>query len=269
MISDRAQGSPLISVTRPLIGVFDDPAAVSANTAAFMAKLRLTMTVARSDDFITVLFDAHHPSVADVLQATVSGLWANFHTFNPLILERVMRQDYLWQDNCFECFIAADQSADAPYLEINLATNGAFNLYYFDGYRQPNSLPPPRLATNRLSYGDDMNFFNQALSHPDTHPVVFWHTAGGALAKHVREVEVTYPLLDNGFRVGMTFATAALKRLLGTGTYGVINPTRVLKSGWLREETVAEAGVSYWAVNHANPADFHDKTSWLGLANAF
>jgi hypothetical protein len=44
------------------------------------------------------------------------------------------RADGLWQHTCFELFLAAE--GQAPYWEVNLAPNGAWNLYRLADYRQ-------------------------------------------------------------------------------------------------------------------------------------
>jgi hypothetical protein len=44
------------------------------------------------------------------------------------------RADGLWTHTCFELFLAAE--GDAPYWEVNLAPNGAWNLYRLADYRQ-------------------------------------------------------------------------------------------------------------------------------------
>ena len=50
------------------------------------------------------------------------------------------RADFLWQQDCFECFIG---HTDKPaYLEINANTAGEFNSYQFDDYRTPDVMPP-------------------------------------------------------------------------------------------------------------------------------
>lgn len=44
------------------------------------------------------------------------------------------RADGLWQHTCFELFLAAE--GEAPYWEVNLAPDGAWNLYRLSAYRQ-------------------------------------------------------------------------------------------------------------------------------------
>ena len=159
-------------------------------TVSAILDYQLLVHVVADSKFLTLLFDATHPKITDSQTALQAGLWANFPTFSPLALQRVMRQDYLWQADCFECFIAKDSQADSPYLEVNLATNGEFNLYYFDSYRTPNALPPRRLPIKALTYGEDINFFSQAVTQDTELALVFWCSASPMLLTHVRAVHV-------------------------------------------------------------------------------
>ncbi len=54
------------------------------------------------------------------------------------------RADELWQHTCFELFLAAE--GEAPYWEVNLAPNGAWNLYRLASYRQGLTPVPDRDA---------------------------------------------------------------------------------------------------------------------------
>lgn len=230
---------------------------------------RLSVHVVADSKFLTILFDATHPKIDDSQTALQAGLWANFPTFSPLALEHVMRQDYLWQADCFECFIAKDSEADSPYLEVNLATNGEFNLYYFDSYRTPNALPPRRLPITALTYGENINFFSQAVTQDSELPLVFWCSASPVLLTHVRAVEQQYAFSIGTFRVGMTFAKSALDKLVGANSNYALNPTRVIQQP--PDNSLADSSaptvdeMSYWAIQHAQPADFHNKAHWINI----
>lgn len=50
------------------------------------------------------------------------------------------RQDYLWENTCFEAFIGIKNRSE--YFELNLSTQLAWNLYRFTDYRTPNTMPP-------------------------------------------------------------------------------------------------------------------------------
>ncbi len=58
------------------------------------------------------------------------------------------RQDYLWENTCFEAFIKA--ANQAGYVELNLAPSSAWNLYQFDNYRTPQQMPPRRVMASAL-----------------------------------------------------------------------------------------------------------------------
>lgn len=67
--------------------------------------------------------------------------WAIFDPKNA------QHTDFLWENDCLECFIGIDESA---YFEVNASPNGAFALYQFDGYRTPAHLPPK--ATQAIDF---------------------------------------------------------------------------------------------------------------------
>ena len=50
------------------------------------------------------------------------------------------RQDYLWENTCFEAFIGSPDHRN--YFELNLSPTRAWNLYRFTDYRTPNIMPP-------------------------------------------------------------------------------------------------------------------------------
>ncbi|UNU73871.1 hypothetical protein LU293_02940 [Moraxella nasovis] len=60
------------------------------------------------------------------------------------VADNVTRQDYLWENNCLECFMSKDNVRQ--YYELNVALSGNFNIYQFQNYRTPNTLPPMQAA---------------------------------------------------------------------------------------------------------------------------
>lgn len=50
------------------------------------------------------------------------------------------RQDYLWQDTCYEIFIGV--KGEDYYREINLSPSEAWQVYQFEEYRYPEDMPP-------------------------------------------------------------------------------------------------------------------------------
>lgn len=54
--------------------------------------------------------------------------------------DEIKRQDFLWENTCFEAFIGTSNSTN--YFELNLSPSRAWNLYRFSDYRTPNDIPP-------------------------------------------------------------------------------------------------------------------------------
>ncbi|WP_066802182.1 hypothetical protein [Moraxella oblonga] len=123
----------------------------------------------------------------------------------------LMRCDFLWEKTCLECFFDFGQRA---YIELNFTPTGAFNLYHFDDYRTPNTLPP------RWANGTVFAITGTPL---DTH--------------HVYHVGVK---LDNTAHMDIC----------------TISPTAIL----YQDNTPY-----FYAIKHANPPDFHDKSFWQKL----
>lgn len=59
----------------------------------------------------------------------------------PDIVASHPRQDYLWEQTCFEIFVGV-QNEDF-YREINLSPSQAWQVYQFEEYRYPEDMPPP------------------------------------------------------------------------------------------------------------------------------
>lgn len=54
--------------------------------------------------------------------------------------DEIKRQDFLWENTCFEAFIGTPSTPE--YFELNLSPARAWNLYRFTDYRTPNVMPP-------------------------------------------------------------------------------------------------------------------------------
>lgn len=50
------------------------------------------------------------------------------------------RQDFLWEDTCFEIFIGIKDEDE--YREVNLSPSQAWQVYQFEEYRYPEDMPP-------------------------------------------------------------------------------------------------------------------------------
>lgn len=59
--------------------------------------------------------------------------WPTLVTSNP-------REDFLWEQTCFEIFIGA--KGEDFYREINLSPSQAWQAYQFEEYRYPEDMPP-------------------------------------------------------------------------------------------------------------------------------
>lgn len=59
--------------------------------------------------------------------------WPNLLASNP-------RQDFLWEDTCFEVFVGVKD--EDFYREINLSPSQAWQAYQFEEYRYPEDMPP-------------------------------------------------------------------------------------------------------------------------------
>ncbi|OTG83743.1 DOMON-like domain-containing protein [Acinetobacter sp. ANC 4648] len=58
----------------------------------------------------------------------------------PELVNSHPRQDYLWEQTCFEIFIGVQ--GEDYYREVNLSPSQAWQVYQFEEYRYPESMPP-------------------------------------------------------------------------------------------------------------------------------
>ena len=111
------------------------------------------------------------------------------------------------------------------YIEINASPNGAYAIYQFDGYRTPNQLPPQHAKGYQFYWQRD------DLNLPN-----FYH-------RHINLLSHQ----ELGARILIV-------------TMEAINPCVILY------QTInGEKQPIYYAVNHANPPDFHDKTHLISF----
>lgn len=93
--------------------------------------------------------------IAQITDAVEVGFFVEKTAYTQDIFDKqtknvlMQRADYLWQSECFECFLA--QKYSSHYIETNLAINGCYNIYRFDGYRTPNQMPPLADTQHTLS----------------------------------------------------------------------------------------------------------------------
>lgn len=67
----------------------------------------------------------------------------------PDLLNAHPRQDYLWEDTCFEIFIGVKD--EDFYREINLSPSQAWQAYQFEEYRYPEVMPPQSASDIELN----------------------------------------------------------------------------------------------------------------------
>lgn len=58
----------------------------------------------------------------------------------PELVASNPRQDYLWEQTCFEIFIGVQ--GEDYYREVNLSPSQAWQAYQFEEYRYPEDMPP-------------------------------------------------------------------------------------------------------------------------------
>lgn len=126
--------------------------------------------------------------------------------FKPIY--KLSRADFLWEKDCLECFF--DVGGD-DYFEMNFSPDGKCNLYHFDNYRTPDSLPPV--------WADGMVFV------ANSEPIA------------------DYDVYHLGIKLDNIHKLSIHK----------INPTAIL---------YRDGEPIFYAANHANPPDFHDKNFW-------
>lgn len=115
---------------------------------------------------------------------------------------------------------------DADYYEVNVSFDGKYAIYQFDSYRNPEILPPRKSS--------DITFQ--------------WRDVGKQDVKIGLDLVYQFSLL---FSQGSSF---------NVDNINLINPCAILY-----RNINGEKQPIYYAVNHANPPDFHDKTHWINF----
>ena len=80
------------------------------------------------------------------------GFWLrdpNQYVLWPELVAAHPRQDFLWEQTCFEIFIGVKE--EDFYSEINLSPSQAWQAYQFEEYRYPEEMPP------QAAYDIDLN----------------------------------------------------------------------------------------------------------------
>ena len=81
--------------------------------------LQLRVVVDRNPHILTLRYELSDPAAQVALAAPA---------------ESPLRKNNLWEETCFECFIATPGSS--AYWEFNFAPSGNWNAYHFEAYRQ-------------------------------------------------------------------------------------------------------------------------------------
>lgn len=162
-----------------------------------------------------------------------------------------LQQDFLWETHCYELFLAFSDKKDSPYLEVNFSPNGAFNLYQFDSYRTPSQLPPRRLAVSQNELTEVFNVYRL-----DNQQTTFWHNPTSCQQALKTKIEQDFVLAEHSYRLVMMLGLVKLsKKLNATLTDKLwLNPCAVFNG---------KKEIAYFAHQHANPPDFHDKHYWI------
>ena len=160
--------------------------------------------------------------------------------------------DYLWEESCLECFITgnsinnhdmADVSSNSTYIEVNASPDGRYALYQFDSYRNPATLPPPRLllangrTPAKISWTDPANSQIPSVEVKPSHKSSTAHT----LYSDKRTFSVPiHKIFSQKFALSNLFIEH-------------IHPCVIL---WFGETAL------YFASSHASPPDFHNRRYW-------
>lgn len=74
----------------------------------------------------------------------------------PNMLDSHPRNDFLWEDTCFEVFIGV--KGEDFYREINLSPSQAWQAYQFEEYRYPEDMPPQAAYDIELNHLKRMHY---------------------------------------------------------------------------------------------------------------
>lgn len=190
----------------------------------------------------------------DVKSSPDMAFYPNFITKSQHEIAQ-LQQDFLWEKSCYELFLAFEKGKNSPYVEINFSPSGEFNLYQFDSYRMPQQIPPRRLDITESQRQNLLNFYRVS----DDNLPVFWQNSLSPKLNLTQSLEKNYPLSKDSHRLVMLLDIQRLAELLKVKTEDKIwlNPCAVFKG---------EQELVYFAHQHANPPNFHDKNNWLEMA---
>ena len=172
--------------------------------------------------------------------------------------EQVGFTDYLWENTCLECFLAASltnsSSEDSDefintnrttaYIEINASPNGQYALYKFDSYRSPATLPPRPLMQ---ADGQKRAAIDWIGTSNHSKPLIDSTMSAHSTYNYQRSFRVPLSSL-------MTLTSLHEKADCShAAIIKYIHPCVILSFG---ETTL------YFAPEHASPPDFHNRQYW-------
>lgn len=188
--------------------------------------------------------DDHRLEVAFQLSDTSAVDWSALDSEG--LRDESERMDFLWESSCLEIFLqpvtnvhnfsdldSQLNEANRSYVEINVSPAGKWNAYHFDNYRSPDVTPPRRLELD----ADDLSLRvtgtgNSRCISLNLDPVV----------------NVIYPSLGASENISDITSWRA-------------NITCVLT-----QTDSAGRQEDFYALKHAQPADFHDAATWFELS---
>ena len=241
----------------PLQGIFDTPntyLSVSNTLTLNNATIpNITVKLVKTPQHLIVLF-----LVKNIVPNLVPTFLTNSHDdINTL------GKDYLWQASCYECFIGLASDEYRNYVEINLAPDGYFNFYHFDDYRQPNQMPPRQLTMEQLAGNQSINFFRYDNTKFDSQNRVFWQ-APSQLLWQTLDYLANQLTNDSGeIILGMSIDYLDLAIILAPNLPSAVLSQYALQINPCMVIELPDLGLSYWAPQHTNPADFHNRATWL------
>lgn len=156
-------------------------------------------------------------------------------------LQQVSFCDYLWEQTCLECFIGGPTT---EYVEINASPAGAFALYHFSDYRQPDTMPPPPL-------------YDQSQASVHLKPGAYQQRASidwqSDMLQHLVDDALAYPLaaaLSRHYSLQLAQLPSVLL------PFSQLHPCVIL---------MLDDIPLYFAPKHAHPPDFHNRAYWTTL----
>lgn len=180
----------------------------------------------------------HQPLLEQPMNSRLLAKLLGWQAWQP---QQVLFCDYLWEHTCLECFIAG---AASEYVEINASPVGPYALYHFSDYRQPATLPPPPLYRGSSLTIDKQPLADRQRAHID------WQSD---MLRNLNADESAYPLahsLSRHFSLELSQLPVTLLPLTQ------LHPCVILMLGEIQ---------LYYAPQHAQPADFHNRAHWQPL----